>query len=132
MGDIILRHPVRSSPRERPRILRVFWDTGALRTLVKASIAGSMKSRAPLPEPVIFHGLGNGGFPADAIVHLYVRLMNQWCPHPAYVVADSVLDDTYNILMGHDFMQGYDVRLRPKTRSIHVDRSALKMAMRVR
>jgi len=132
MGDIIKKLPCRSTPGERPQSLRVYFDTGSPRTFVKEGVALKMMAVSKLPKPEVFSGLGNGTFHATHIFHLQVKLLDIWVPHLCYVVADNILDPRYEILLGHDFMQIYDIAVKPKKRQVIVNREALKMALKVR
>ena len=132
MGDIIKSFRIRSAVTEKPRSLRCYFDTGSPRTFVKESIALDMKGVAKLPAPNVFHGLGNGSFKATHIIRLEIRLLGIWVPHLCYVVSDDVLDPDYEVLLGHDFMQIYDIQVKPKQRDILVRKEALKMALKVR
>ncbi len=91
-----------------------------------------MKGLAKLPEPKAFHGLGNGRFKATSMASIEIRLLGLWVPHLCYVLPDEVLDPDYDILLGHDFMQIYDIQINPQQRDIIVRKNALKMAMKVR
>lgn len=132
MGDIIKKYQVRSSVKEKPKFLRLYFDTGSPRTFIKQSIALNMKDVAELSYPKIFHGLGNGQFGATHVISLEVKLLNIWVPHLCYVVPDEILDPDYDVLVGHDFMQIYDIHVRPKQREVEIRKEALKMALRVR
>lgn len=132
MGDIVKKYQVRSSAKEKPKTLRLYFDTGSPRTFIKQSIALNMKDVAELSYPKIFHGLGNGEFSATHIISLEVKLLNMWVPHLCYVVPDEVLDPNYDILLGHDFMQIYDIHVKPKRGEVVMTKEALRMAMRVR
>lgn len=132
MGDIIKKYHVRSSVKERPKLLRLYFDTGSPRTFLKYSIASHLQGIAELPEPKAFSGLGDGSFKATHIVSLEVKLLNMWVPHLCYVVPDEVLDPDYDILLGHDFMQIYDIHVRPKQSEVLIRKEALRMALKVR
>jgi hypothetical protein len=129
MGDIIKKFEVRS---EKTRRLRLYFDTGSLRTFVKESAARQLKGLMKLPRPDIFYGLGNGKFKATYGVRIEIKLLGIWVRHFCYVVPDEVLEPRYDILLGHDFMQAYDIRLLPKHQDIVVTKEALKMALTVR
>lgn len=130
MGDIILRHQVRISTG-RPRSLRLYFDTGASMTLVKDSVANSLGRPFKLPKARVFGGLGNGRFSSLALMELEFHFLDIWCPHVVYVLADDVLEDRYDILVGHDLMQKYDIRPIPRRHDVLIDRSALRMALRI-
>lgn len=132
MGDIIQSFRVRSGGRGRGTPLRLYFDTGTWRTFVKESVASRLGHLMELAEPHHFGALGDGRFESRALVHFEVRILDVWCDDVGYVVADGVLDDGYDILIGHGFMQGYDLRLHPLERRIIADRAALKRPSRVR
>jgi hypothetical protein len=130
--DAIRKYRVRSSPKEKPKLLNLYFDTGSPRTFIKQSIALKMKDVAELTLPKIFHGLGNGEFAATHITSLEIQLLNMWVPHLCYVVPDDVLDPSYDILLGHDFMQIYDIHVKPKQREVVMTKEGLRMALKVR
>ena len=132
MGDIIKTFPSRSSTKEKIQLLKYYFDTGSPRTFVKEFAALKMKGVLKLPQPKQFFGLGNGGFKATYMVSLEVQLLDMWVPHPCFVVPDDVLDEEYDALLGNDFMQIYDIHLKPKERDIVINKGALRMALKVR
>lgn len=132
MGDVIRRYSVRTGSRGRSTALRFYFDTGSPRTFIKSSAAAGVGGAARLQAPTGFRGLGNGGFHATHSLHLFVRMAGVWVPHFCYVIPDAVLDPGYDILLGHDFMQIYDVSIRPRTREVVIRREALQMALKVR
>lgn len=79
-----------------------------------------------------FGGLGNGKFHASHIMSLEVRLLNIWCRHYAYVVDDQVLEEGKDLLVGHDFMQKFNVRLDWEREDVLLNRASLKRAQKVR
>lgn len=132
MGDVIRFFQVRSAIGERSKRLRLYFDTGSPYTFIKHSAAKGFRQVISLSPPEGFGGLGNGRFKADRMMHLQVRMLGIWCRHAAYVVSDDVLDERYDLLVGHDFMQKFDVGLASKKRDVILDRGALKMAQTVR
>lgn len=132
MSDIIKKFVSRSVPAEKSRLLRFYFDTGSPRTFVKQSVASAMKDISKLYKPEIFHGLGDGDFYATHIVRLQIKLLGLWVPHLCFVVPDEVLDPNYDVLLGHDFMQIYDIQVRPKQNKIIIKKESLKMALKVR
>lgn len=132
MGDVIKTFPVRSCEGEKPRRLRLYFDTGSPYTFIKESACRGFVNILRLAKPVRFGGLGNGKFQASEFLHFEVRLLGIWCRHAAYVVPDEVLDERYDLLVGHDFMQKFDVNIASKKRDVILDRGALKMAQTVR
>ncbi len=132
MGDIIKNFQARSAAREKTRSLRFYFDTGSPRTFMKRSVALKMKEVAKLSEPNVFFGLGDGSFKATHMVSLKIKLLDMWVPHLCYVVDDEVLDPGYDVLLGHDFMQIYDIEVKPKQKEVVIRKEALKMALKVR
>lgn len=132
MGDVIRTFPVRTYEGEKPRRLKLYFDTGSPKTFIKKSACRGLKDIFTLSKPMAFGGLGNGRFLAAQVANLEVRMLGIWCRHAAYVVPDEVLEKRYDLLVGHDFMQNFDVAIAPKKRDLVLDRGALKMAQTVR
>ncbi len=132
MGDIIKTYQVRSTAGERSQRVRLYFDTGSAWTFVKDSTASHMRAIAKLPSPQVFHGLGNGAFQATHTLQLQVRMLGMWVPHLCYVVPDEVIEEHYDVLLGHDFMQRYDVHLETRRRRVIVDKGRLRMALCVK
>lgn len=124
--------PVRSYTGERSRKLRLYFDSGSPYTFVRKSIADRFKAvfRLPVPEP--FGGLGNGHFRAGHLMNMEVKLLRFWCRHPAYVVGDDVLEPNEDVLVGHDFMQKFDVKINMKGKDIILNPLSLRRAQKVR
>ena len=134
MGDVIREFPVRSGTRERSRPLKLYFDTGSPFTFVKRSVAHDFVNFSLLGRPVSFGGLGNGRFLARAVVHIEVKMLGYWCRHVAYVVEDETLGSRYDLLIGHDYMQRFDVtvRTRNRRRGVVLHREAIELAQSVR
>lgn len=132
MGDIIRAFDVRVQRKKHVRRLRLYFDSGSPRTFVKLSAAHRLGQVMELPTPRTFAGLGNGQFQATHAVDVEFRFLGLWCPFLAYVVPDDVLEGSYDILVGHDLMQLYDIRLEPRRRRVGLDRDALRLALHVR
>lgn len=132
MGDIIKSFPVRSASAEKPRLLKFYFDTGSPRTFIKQSATNGMRGLAKLPDPKTFHGLGNGHFKAGFMASIEIRLLGIWVPHLCYVLPDEILDPDYDILLGHDFVQIYDIQINPRQKDILIRKNALRMALKVR
>lgn len=134
MGDVIRSFRVRSGKGERSKSLRLYFDTGSPFTFIKRAACTGFGNLFELTEPEDFGGLGHGSFCARALVHLEVRLLDFWCRHTAYVVDYDVLQGHYDILVGHDFIQRFDisVRAKAKRRGVLLNRDALVMAQCVR
>lgn len=134
MGDVIREFPVRSGAKERSRPLKLYFDTGSPFTFIKRSVAHGFVNFSPLASPVRFDGLGDGRFLARAMAHIEVKMLGYWCRHVAYVVEDDTLGVRYDILIGHDFMQRFDVtvRTRSRRRGVILHREAIELAQSVR
>ncbi|MBI3099439.1 MAG: hypothetical protein HYY93_14605 [Planctomycetes bacterium] len=134
MGDVIRAFPVRSTKGERSRRLRLYFDTGSPYTFVKRSACAGMRDVFRLSRPADFGGLGNGHFEARDGMFMEVRLLGFWCRHYAYVVEDKELDLIYDVLVGHDFIQKFDISLRSRRggKGVVLDRETLLMSQRVR
>ena len=130
MGDIALSLAVKTAPRQRSRRLTLYFDTGSRRTFIRDDVARRLGNVSPLKVPISFTGLGDGGFQCAAVMSLYVRLKGIWCEHLALVASRRDLDD--EVLVGHDFMQIYNIRLDPKKRAILLDKASLVRAQRIR
>ncbi len=131
MGDVIKSFPVRSNDREKSIRIRLYFDSGSPFTFITRSAAFRFRDVFPLSRPSGFHGLGQGRFVARDLLNMEVRMAGYWCRHPAYVVDDAVLDDKYDVLVGHDFMQKFNVGLAPRRRAVVLDRGAIRMAQTV-
>ena len=71
-------------------------------------------------------------FQSKEIIHLYVKVLRFWCRQVAYVVEDEVLERNYDMLVGHDFMQRYGIKLLPDRGDIEIDEVRLELAQRIR
>lgn len=109
----------------------MYFDSGSPYTFIKESVAGRLGYLHELGEPKSFGGLGNGHFLARTIGHFDVRLLEFWCSDHAYVVDDWVLEENCDMLVGHGFMQVFNIRLDPRRRRVILDRISLKSAQRV-
>ena len=132
MGDVIRPFQVRSSRRERPRRLRLYFDSGSPYAFIKRSACRGFNAvmRLPFPEP--FDGLGSGRFQAREFLHFEARLMGIWCRHAAYVVEDAILTEDEDMLVGHDFTQKFDVSLNSRKRDVILNKVSLRRAEIVR
>ena len=131
MGEIIQKYRVRTIPRGSGRLVTLYFDTGTEFSLMKTSVAERLGHLHELGEPKQFGGLGNGRFLTRSIAYFEVCLLEFWCAHFAYVVEDRVLGDEYDVLIGHNFMQGFNVRCDPRRHRILLNRGSLRMAQRV-
>ncbi|MFQ6056424.1 MAG: aspartyl protease family protein [Methanosarcinales archaeon] len=129
MGDIIKLIKVKS---ERDVDLNLYFDSGSPFTFVGIEAANRLGGMHKLSTPVPFSGIGDRQFSATHIIHIEVKLLDIWCKHLAYVVPDEVIGSENDILIGHDFMQRYDIMLDPKARDIILDRTALLRAQMIR
>ena len=132
MGDVIKRLEIRSYEGEKEKRKRLYFDSGSSYTFAKKTVGQKFKEILKLEVPKKFSGLGNGSFEADSIMHLEVRLLGFWCSHYAYVVEDEILEEDEDLLVGHDFMQKFDVKLDLKNKSLILNRASLKRAQKVR
>ncbi len=129
MGAIVKLLEVKSEKEER---LNLYFDSGSPFTFVKTDAARRLGGMLKLPRNVIFSGIGNGQFYASHLIHMEVKLLDIWCRHASYVIPNEVLEPGEDILIGHDFMQRYDIRLNLRERDIILDRDALLRAQKVR
>ena len=131
MGEILQKFSVRTGGRGKGRKLSLCFDTGSLHSFVKDSTAGKLGHIHELGEPKRFGGLGNGRFLARQDIYFEVRLLGSWCSHFAYVVPEMDLGVGYDMLIGHGFMQGFNVRCDPRNRRVVLDRGSLRRAQMI-
>jgi hypothetical protein len=117
---------------KEPAELVLYFDSGSFYTFIKRSSALRVGRLFELMEPEPFGGLGDGSFSSKEIILLHIKLLEFWCRQVAYVVEDNVLEKDYDILVGHDFMQGYGIKLLPHQGDIEIDEARLNLAQRVR
>jgi hypothetical protein len=108
------------------------FDNGSPFTFIKRSSALKVGRAFELVEPAPFSGLGGGEFQSKEIIRFYVKLFEFWCRQVAYVVEDKILEEDYDILAGHDFMQIYGIKLLPQEGDIEIDKVRLRLARRIR
>jgi hypothetical protein len=132
MGDVICAFPVRSGRGEKPRRLRLYFDSGSPYTFIKRSACRGFANVFRLARHEDFGGLGNGRFSARAFIHLEIQLLGIWCRHAAYVVDDAVLTEDEDLLVGHDFTQKFNVDIASRRRRVILHRSSLRRAQIVR
>jgi hypothetical protein len=131
--DIIKRFEVSQYPKGETAVeLVLCFDSGSPYTFIKRSSALKVGRLFELVEPRPFGGLGGGDFQSKEIIHLYVKLLQFWCSQVAYVVEDDTLEAIYDILVGHDFMQLYGIKLLPHEGNIEIDEGRLQLAQRIR
>lgn len=132
MGNVIKKLNVRSYETEKDKSLFLYFDSGSPYTFIKKSIALQFKEVLKLKVPKKFDGLGNGSFEGTHIMHLEIKLLEFWCSHYAYVVSDEILEEDEDLLVGHDFMQKFDIKLDLKKKDIILNKASLKRAQVVR
>lgn len=131
--DIIKEFKVSCYPSgKEPVELALYFDNGSPYTFIKRVSALRVGRLVELAEPAPFGGLGGGNFQSKESIHLYVKLLDFWCRHWAYVVEDNILEEDYDILTGHDFMQRYGIKLLPHQGDIEVNEVILNLAQKVR
>lgn len=128
MGDIIKSHKVRA---ESEALLNIYFDNGSPFTFIKLDVAERIGKPSRLSRHASFSGLGDGSFSSTHGLHLEVQLLDIWCKQFAYVVTASILPPGEYILLGHDFMQRYDIKLGTKKREVILNRDALLRAQKV-
>ncbi len=132
MGDVIRPFPVRSGAGERPRRLRLYFDSGSPYTFIRESAAVGLHNQLSLLRPKSFGGLGNGRFVARRMVHIEIRMLGYWCSHLAYTIDDNLLESDVDMLVGHDFMQKFDVNIASRKKDVVLNRFSLRRAQIVR
>lgn len=129
MGDIIEMLAIRTRGRKTTR-LNAYFDNGSPHTFICEDVAEKVGQVWELSEPKRFHGMGNGKFLSRKAILLDIMLRGYPCYQMAFVVSRSVIDD--DLLIGHDFMQKYNIGLDPKRRKIVLDTMSLKRAQKIR
>jgi hypothetical protein len=112
--------------------LTFYFDSGSPYTFIHKSAGERLGNLIPLPEAEVFTGLGNGSFKSSQILLLHVKLLDFWCRQIAYVVNEGILEPTYDILAGHDFMQLYGLKLYPEKGEIEIDQRRISLSQKVR
>jgi len=131
--DVLKEFEVSCYPSGKKAVKAVFcFDNGSPFTFIKRAFALKVGKPFKLVEPASFGGLGGGRFQSGEIIHLYVKLFEFWCRQVAYVVEDSILEEDYDVLAGHDFMQLYGIKLLPHEGDIEIDKTRLRLAQRIR
>lgn len=131
--DIIKNFEVSCYPSGRELVeLALYFDSGSPYTFIKRSSALKVGKLLELVEPKPFGGLGDGSFISREIILLHIKLLEFWCSQLAYVVEYNVLEEDYDILTGHDFMQSYGIKLLPQQGDIEIDKGRLRMAQKIR
>lgn len=131
--DILRRFEVSYYPAGEEAVeLRLCFDNVSPFTFIKRSSALEVGKLFELVKPEQFGGLSGGDFYSKESIHLHVKLLQFWCRHWAYVVDDEILEKHYDILVGHDFMQRYGIKLLPCNGDIEIDEARLSLAQRIR
>ncbi len=131
--DILKRFEVSYYPSGEEAVeLTLCFDNGSPFTFIKRSSALKVGKLVELIKPEEFGGLGGGVFQSKQSIHLHVKLLEFWCRHWSYVVEDETMEKAYDILVGHDFMQRYGIKLLPHQGDIEIDEVRLRLAQRVR
>lgn len=132
MGDVVKVRWVRSTELDKPRRLKLYFDTGSSVTLIRKSACVGFAGVYALPKPRKFRGVGDGRFYGTHIVDMEIRLLGVWCLHPAYVVDDEAFPGNEHVLIGHDFMQRFDIKIDLKRRRIIANRETLESSRIIR
>lgn len=112
--------------------LTFYFDSGSPYTFIHKSSGLRLGNLIPLPEPEVFSGLGGGSFRSSEILLVHVKLLDFWCRQIAYVIDQDILEPTYDILAGHDFMQLYGIKLHPEKGDIEIDRRRVSLSQKIR
>lgn len=131
MGDAIKKYFVRSFKGEKSKQFRLYFDTGSPCTFISEDSTAGFSAVFELPEPKFFRGLGHGKFKATHYMHLEVKMSGYWISHSAYVVPFGTLPPDYELLVGHNFMQNFNITIQPHKRNIILDKGALRRAQLV-
>jgi hypothetical protein len=131
--DILKEFEVSYYPSGREVVeLVLCFDSGSPYTFIKKSSALKVGKPIEIPEGKPFGGLGGGSFYSEEIMLLHIKVLNFWCSQLAYVVEGDILEKSYDILVGHDFMQLYGIKLLPHKGDIEIDEERLTLAQRIR
>lgn len=102
--------------------LQVLFDSGATRSLVNASVASRLADPVELAEPETY-SLARGRMTVREGAFLQVILQRHRIPLEARVVPDL----SEPLIIGADFLQIWDIRLRPKKKQVLLDARALRL-----
>jgi hypothetical protein len=117
---------------KEPVELVLCFDSGSPYTFIKRTSALGVGKLMELAEPELFGGLGGGDFQSGEAILLHIKVLEFWCRQWAYIVNDDTLERDYDVLVGHDFMQLYGIKLIPHKGDIEIDQVRLRLAQRVR
>jgi hypothetical protein len=112
--------------------LTFYFDSGSPHTFIHKSAGLKLGSLIPLPEEEVFSGLGDGSFKSSQILLMHIKLLDFWCRQIAYMVDEGVLEQTYDVLAGHDFMQAYGIKLHPEKGDIEIDKRRVSLSQKIR
>lgn len=140
MAELIKTFRVKLPGQRKEHRLRLCFDTGSPWTFVKESVARRLLGRADwegpnlmeLGEPRSFGGLGNGRFVSRYQIAVETWMVLKWGPYAMCVVPDEDLGESWDILIGHDFMQKYGVSCFPRKSKVAFDRTTLLLSDFVR
>lgn len=134
MMDILKDLLVSAYPSGKEAVeLTFYFDSGSPYTFIHKSAGLRLGNLISLPEPEVFSGLGSGSFKSSEILLVHIKLLDFWCRQIAYVVdEDNILEPTYDILAGHDFMQLYGIKLHPHKGDIEIDPKRVSLSQKVR
>lgn len=125
MGEIETKTCVRSI--RKPQRLTLTWDSGSPWTFFSESAARTLGTSWELGEPKTFRGLGDGQFTARQAMRASFQLKGVWCDYLVWVVPDSAMPNI-QILVGHEFMETYHIRLDPKRKRLVCNKKDLLRA----
>ncbi len=131
MGDVVVTMKVKSDV-SRGMLLSAYFDSGSPYTFIAEDQAAKLKGLMPLPRARRFTGLGDGRFSSASVIQLWFNMLGIWCSHIAYVVDRPVIENDIDIIVGHDFMQNYNVKLDMKKKTIVLDKKSLRLSQKVR
>ena len=129
MGDVIVKMKVKSDVSGGV-LLDTYFDSGSPYTFIAEDKAKKLKGVMSLPKARRFSGLGDGRFQSLSVIQLWFNMLGIWCSHIAYIVDRSIIEN--DIMVGHDFMQNYNVKLDMKKKTIVLNKKSLKLAQKVK
>jgi len=130
MGNITLKVKLKTKEKGEEKDGILYFDPGSPETFIREDKANELGNIMKLPQPVEFNALGNGNFYCKEIVQLYVKLEDVWGRHLCYVASTKDIDT--EILIGHDFMQKFDITLDVKRKQVILNHKSLLLAQRIR
>jgi hypothetical protein len=131
--DILKDLPISAYPSGKKSVkLTFYFDSSSPYTFIHKNAGERVGNLILLPEPEVFSRLGNVSFQSSEILLMHIKLLNFWCRQIAYVVDQDVLEPTYDILAGHDFMQLYGITLYPEKGDVEIDPRRVSLSQKVR